>query len=471
MLARLTCLASPSRVVLAVVATLTLTAGCGGSSGDDTDATPPIDAPVAGPVTITVTGANGPVAGIDVVWTDPEGAIVAHEATNSAGQATEDLFAGSAVTLASSGPSTRVTATWLDLEPGDELTWSFGRPAGTQVSTLSLTLPGPRAGATSYRVTIGCAEFETTTPGAPVTGPIDDDCLGSDQTIDAVALALDATGQPVAYDHATSVAVNSGGTTVVNLDAWQTSYDVVTLDLTSAPTDVTASGMDTHLRIDGLDFGGPSVGGTTSGGTIQFLTGYWQGGIVDQLEYLVYLARGTQSAPAGMSILMDGRSDAPTTVSLDGSQLLPTLTETSADDNAGQPRISWTATGSFAGADAALVIASWRDAGITHQAFVMAPPDVAPPITLPALPEALADYRSTVDAVFLDPTVIFADADFVADYRGFRPAGWGAVDSNATDYLPAAGGRVRYALGGTLPGQNVARRRGLVQLPAEPAVR
>ena len=440
-----------------------------GGGGVDTsigDATPSIDASpvaaVAGTVTITVLGDGNPVSGIDIVWFDPDGAVVDHEATNIAGQASEDLFAGSSVTIAVMAGPSRYMITYLGVEPGDDLVWQFGGPTPAQVSILSATLQTPFATADRYVVQIGCAQYEVANTGTPVTGEIFDDCLGSDQTIDVVAVAFNGD-IPLAYDHATGVTVVDQGTTSVTLGAWQTVYDPLAFTLTNAPNDVGGVGVETHVRLDGVEFIGPGGGGGVSNGTVSITSGYWQGLTIDPIQYLSFIGRGTMQNPEGIAILLGSKAGAPAAISHDLAALLPTISAAGSADSSGQLEISWTSSGAFDAADGMLFINSWTDNAVNYASYVMAPPNAASPLVLPLLPAALTAYRTTGTAVFQTPTMIAAEADFMAGYTAFRVDGWRIFGDGAFDLLPAGDGLIIAQLGGAMPGGGNA--------PIVPAVR
>ncbi len=424
-------------------------------AGDAPGADAAVDAATTGNVTLTVRGDGAPVAGVDVVWNDPAGAVQTHETTDQNGQASEVILTGSSVTIfvtINGGISTRyITITYLDIEPGDDLVWDFGRPSAAIVTTVTVTLPGAPSGATSYRVDAGCVDTTVGDPGTPVTFEIPATCLGSDQNLDVVATAFDDNALPVGYDHA-RVAV-TGATTAVTLDAWQTTYQPLSFTLTNPPADATGVGVETHFRIDGVGFRGPQGGGGFSGGTATIASGYWSGGIVDRLQYVIFIGRTSGSDPAGASVIMAGRTDTPATVSHDLTTLLPRILDASAAAASGHLQVSWTPDGALTATDGALLLSSWTEGSGLHEAYVMAPPGATSPLTLPTIPADLVAYRPGGAASFMTPTVIFIEADFMSGYADFREQGWRIFGDTGTEILPAGGGLLRATLGGQLPGQ------------------
>lgn len=425
------------------------------ADADTTDATPPpLDAAVAGLATITVTSGAMAIPGVDVVWYDPTGAVQEHEATNVTGSASEEILPGSALTLAIMAGPTPLTITYIDIQPGDELVWSFGNDNPTHISDLTVTMPGNFGGADNYRVFIGCNETQQNNGTVPITGfEVYDTCLGSDTNIDVIAMAYNGD-DPVAYDHVTDLPVVMQGTTIATMDAWQTTGDPLTFTLTNVPADVMGAGIETNPRVDGVSFIGPNSGGGVDMGEIEIITGYWSDVTIDPIQYVSFLGRGTMVDPEGVSILLGSRPGEPSAISHDLANLIPTITDVQAADASGQLEVSWTASDSLAGIDGTLVISTWTDDATNKGAYVMIPPGATSPVVLPALPAALSAFRTSGTAVFGTPTLIALEADFFDGYDDFRVDGWRIFGDTALDLLPDDG--VVYGhLGGTLPGGNM----------------
>lgn len=433
----------------------------GGSSPDAADhdaeiADASIDADPSGPMTITVMSDGNPIPGIDVVFSDPGGAVISQMTTDASGQATETVLPGSAATIAVVVPGGVTTnyfgITWLGVEPGDDLVWTFDPPAPTVVGDLSVSLPGIHAGATSYDVMLGCTTINTTNPALPVTGQVTSDCLGSDTNIDVVAVAFASDGTPLAYSHDADVPAVTGGTTTVTLGAWQTTYDPLTVTLTNAPAAAAGAGMETNFRIDGLDFAGPGAGGGFTAGTATLTSGYWQGGIIERGQYTTFIQLGPQPED-GTGVLLVGHPDTPATATHDLSTLLlPAIGSATAANSQGRAELGWTSSGSFASADGGLFIASWdQGPNEVHQWFVLAPPGASNPFQLPEMPDDLMAFRPTGTSAFAVPTVIFLEADFIPGYSDFRELGFSLIGEGGPS-VPDTGGILRGSIGGQLPG-------------------
>jgi hypothetical protein len=284
-----------------------------------------------------------------------------------------------------------------------------------------------------------------------VTGQVTSDCLGSDQNIDVLAIALDDTNTPLAYSYAKDVAAVDGGTTAVTLGAWQTAFDPLTVTLTDAPAAAPGAGLEPTFRVDEVGFLGPEGGGAFTAGTATLQAGYPQG-FAERVQYTSFIQLGPDPED-GVGVLLVGHPDTPATASHDLSTLLlPAIGSATAADASGRLELGWTSSGSFASADGALAMSQWTDGPDSHLWFLLAPPDSANPFQLPALPDELAAFRPSGTAVFVTPSLFFLEGDFIDGYSGFRQVGFQIVGDGAEDMVPATGGVLRASIGGQLPG-------------------
>jgi len=449
---------------VSLFAILAAIAACGGGSStpdaaadgrtDAPVADAPVDAVTAGPVSLTVWAPDRtPQLGVDVVFYDPAGAVVSHQVTGSTGKVSEDLLPGGAVTAVRNEGGGLIAYSWLAVEPGDDLVLGTPGPAPADVGPISVTLPGAAATATQYQVRLGCRTLTTTDPASPVTGELTADCLGSDTKIDVVAAALAGDGSVVGYAFSQGVTANQGGTTDVTLGAWQTQTDPLTFTLTNTPAAAGAAGVEVHLRIDGLDFGGAVARTQVSGTTVTLDAPYPHGLAVDRLQYLLTVLLGPIQTPTGFLQVIAGEPDAPSTVDLDLSQgLLPALGDVSDAEASDQLELTWTAAGSLAGTDGGFALAYWSEGQTGHAWVALLPPGATSPLRLPRLPDELAAWRPTATSVLSTPGIIFADADFLDGYRALR-AGPGINllgGGQAFDVIPATGGTWRVTIGGQI---------------------
>lgn len=433
---------------------------CAAACGDDeltfsVDAGPdaaPIDAELPGPVTVTVTGAGGPIADVDVVFNDASGAVLGATTTDPSGEATAMVPSGGAVTVAVVSGGAHASISWLGVEPGDELTWAVEPPTPTSVGPVRVTLPGAFAGATHYTTQLGCADLAETTDGAAdVTGAIPAPCLGSDGMFDVVASALDAGNNVVAYAFDTDVVPTAAGTTAVVLPAWQTARDPLQVDLSGAPGASPFVGFEQHFRLDGLEFVGPGAGAALTSGAASLDVGYLQLD-PDQLQFAMFLPLGQQPGD-GFGALIGGVPNTPATLSYDLSMLLPPVGGVTAVNAGGRVELTYLSTGSFASiADGALVLSSWQEGAANHIWYAIAPPGLPNTFQLPAMPDELADFRPTATSTFPTPSVIFVEADYVDDYADLRTGlGFAILGDSAVDTVPLTGGLLRASIGGQLP--------------------
>lgn len=442
-----------------------LTAACGGDDGGADAAIPDAaipdaaipdaavpDAALPGPVSLTMYGDGHPVADVDVVFGSADGTVVTHVQTGADGRASADLLAGGSVTALLHAGDQFTAITWADVEPGDQLVWGTPEVAGS-VGMVQVSLPGVLAGASRYEVRLGCLTMETTDPTVAVSDLLTQKCLGSDQNIDVVALGFAANGALVGYSTDTEVPAVAGGLTAVTLDAWTTAVDPLTMTLHGAPAAAAKADLQVHFRIDGLDFGGPTASATFSGGTATLDSLYLKGNVADKLQYLVFVTLGTPEAPEGVGVIVGGHAATPATVDYDlATTLLPSITAASAGAAGTRVHIDWSAAGSLAATDGAILLARWSDGATSHQWFALVPPGVTSPYRLPALPDELAAFRPTVASAFTTPAVIFIESAYVPDWHAMRTEyGFRFVGETAFDTLPAAGGVARAIIGGQMP--------------------
>lgn len=191
------------------------------------------DAAIA-PVTVTVTNAGAPVAGVTVFFQNPDQSEVATVQTDSAGIATALMPHGGFVTALdafgfdapAAAPGRHYLRTWVDVVPGDSLHLD-GLPGGDPppVATLKLTVPQDTfAVPASYRVFSQCGQTTVSPPlakrpGGPANGAILPPMTGAitmyppcGATADFVVVDYDDAGQPLNYLYLPSVPVTDATT-------------------------------------------------------------------------------------------------------------------------------------------------------------------------------------------------------------------------------------------------------------------
>lgn len=177
-----------------------LATGCGDITTISPDATPADaepDLPEVGTVTLDLhspfDGAEGPVAGADVLVLRPDGTVIAETTTDDEGIATVDeVPAGSIMLIALeivAGAPGSVTIAVYDLQPGDDIRFRGEAANGDFLGSMDVNLPTHPDTPASYVVASGCGSSTDSDTSVPVSFSaacvIDDDA-------DVLAWARDA---------------------------------------------------------------------------------------------------------------------------------------------------------------------------------------------------------------------------------------------------------------------------------------
>jgi hypothetical protein len=190
-------------------------ADAGDGSGTNIDGSVGPDANPRGTVTVTIydnqnTGA--PVAGIPVVFVDPDGKLVGRPTTDADGKASAEVLPGATVTsITPNGTNQYDLKTVLGVKPGDNIT--LNTPAqGTTAGTFTVNLTA-RAGAVHYYVYGPCGAQTSADTSLTATLTISNDCK-TDQ-MDLVAIAYDANYAVLGYVNKSGVAYSNNGSTAL----------------------------------------------------------------------------------------------------------------------------------------------------------------------------------------------------------------------------------------------------------------
>jgi hypothetical protein len=374
--------------------------GPGGGDGDDD----PIDAAASGPIRVTVydfqTGSPQPDRA--VFLHDAAGELLAETSTDGDGQAVFEDVAGGTVTI--EGVSDRLHS-WFGAEPGDSLV--FGNADGIPEpvdATLTVTLPGPYDGATSYQLAYGCIR-EALDPDAPTTVPVEEPCSRQSQ-LDVMVAAFDAGQQLIAWnEQPLSLAAGDNPIEVVS---WRTDLRTARFELTDAPEgaiDVAASG---------------GAGPYTAGATVDLTPGgdavveyAYPAGIFYESHALSLLYEGGIAFLTVLGVHPDGYAIDLTT------ETLPPPREVALDDaDPLRPRITWTTDRPPEAADFVFVQLGWTDAdGVTVWTMVL-PPD-ATEVQVPLLPASYPDGPSAASE-YQNPIADLNGASYLDDYADAR---------------------------------------------------
>ncbi|RMH41956.1 MAG: hypothetical protein D6689_09625 [Deltaproteobacteria bacterium] len=385
------------------------------------------DAAPPGLVTVVIRdGAGAPVAGVDVLFSAPDGTAVSHKQTDAAGTASETLAGGSMVTVAvmeagGVGPTRMNLFTLGDVQPGDAIVIDgFGDDTPQSVlGTVSFTWPAPPAAGLSYHVTDGCNTAETDNPSAPTDLDISSACgLAGGTQYHAFAQAVQpgtSGANPDAIVAYSLVKNQPVSTTDVTLPDWSTAFASVSVDVVNAPAGAFAVVGDGAFTLDGIEFD-PLDNQVFFGGTAAY-----------QLRVPAVAPASTRAqtgaifgSPAeGFTGGVIGIADVagvPDSITADFAQYArPATSGTFDTTDPARPVIGWTASGTPGATDFTQVNLSWSQAGEEHHWLLVTNPAEVGPVQLPEMPAALAAYAPSADAVFDSPEVAYLAASWITD--------------------------------------------------------
>lgn len=398
---------------------LALVTACGKVSHRAADASPGApdsgpDASLRGTVTVLALSPSGdgsPAAVVPVVFTDPDGTMVAEVMTDAQGMAQADVLPGATVTAVFSntgGGSGALLGTVMAVNPGDHI--QIGFKNNTPINALgNMTINFPAlAGATNYLVYNSCTSSSTT--GTSVTVSFNSRC--QKDTYDIMVVAEDGSGNVLQVATLNGAAFNDGGT--LNVPNNYQGGGTMQFQFDNVPAAITGiSASRTNLSQGRTLFGQPATITITQGtgtGSITRLAGGDQ-------------AQVTAAFQTGSPIIHELFERVPAsaaTYTLDvTSDVLPVLQAPTYNKSKG--RIDWTAADGGSQADALIAIAQYQRTMPTAQNFqwFMVGPGSLTAVTLPTLPDDLAsDMPTTGDSlgmgVFLVNT---ADIDTYDDDR------------------------------------------------------
>src|SRR5262245_34390986 len=168
----------------------------------------------------------GPREGIDVVFSDPAGALIAHVKTDADGAASAAVGTGATVTIAAIGDGTRALTTITGVGDGElvavPVPWG---PRAAPTRALIATVTAGPTGTDTYQLTAGCAYASLTAPG-PAALAIPEPCVTAGHV---TVLALATTAGAVVGYSTIDASVDAG---TVALPAWRT--DLTALDVAVA---------------------------------------------------------------------------------------------------------------------------------------------------------------------------------------------------------------------------------------------
>jgi len=386
----------------------TVEAGAFDAPASDSPA-PDAEPPKPAGVTVSVTRAGLPAAGISVVFHDAAGAVLQVVATGSDGKATSTGAApamASALLGGSGAVTRRHVVTWVDVKAGDVLsTIDFADP--TVVAQYEVSFGSfADGGAVAYNAGSGTCGGSG---DSPIAIPLSRGCLNATSSV--LGIALDVASDPIAVAYKKGIAAPStdGGVGAVTLGPWLTP-STLTVTVTNAPAG----------SIDAL-VGEFSEGATYLSRTRSFVGGEttlaFAPGFAEALEPAVLAVNATGG---GTRALIKRIPPGPA-VAFDFATALPAiLTGTNDWSNVARPVIAWTSASPLSGSDGGHVTLGWTDQGHEGGWTFIVPPS-ATSVKAPALPAEAAAWLPTSGA-FPETAgqLIFADVDSVPSYDVFR---------------------------------------------------
>lgn len=429
---------------------LLLFAACGEVAGspdaagddDEIDASAPpadaaIDAVTEGPITVTAMTRccndipNAPESGVRIVAASPSGEIYDSAVTDTSGQATLTIMAGASVTAIYQNPTgdgANKLVSFLDVQPGDQLTVGDKFSVNTALGSMTVSWPAV-AGATTYRVYHPCGSNSASAPTTTLTITENSGCLVA--PMDILFTASEGSTL-VRWGLLPDVTFAAGGSTTLN--AWQP-MNSFTLNASGLPTDVSEVSVAASPVFNNRTTMSASISGTPSGGMLSGTRPWAVGG--DAIQITAFVGRAT----FGLIQVLDRIPSTETTATFDGTSLLPWLDTPTAD---GATRtVTWASEGT-PGGDGLVVFLRWPTTpalfggGSDHEWIVMAPPG-ANTLALPSLgaENAAFDVPSSGEISVNGGIIDFEQDDGYGDYRA-RPE-W---EATLEDTTVVANGRV-----------------------------
>jgi hypothetical protein len=205
------------------------------ASTPDTSVIEPMDSgPTIGPVTVSVVDlTDKPQASIDVYFTEPGGTVV-KVATDATGKAVHQMSGGGSVFVALQETNMAVDMTSvLAVQPGDTIKVSppppsFVPPSTVGMLTGSITAAPANvdAGPLTYTLDFGgCGAFPSVSPNGPLPEAysinITSDCVDAAKNVNFLAVAMDGSGNVVAFEPVTVALGADAGQTQADVTTWQ----------------------------------------------------------------------------------------------------------------------------------------------------------------------------------------------------------------------------------------------------------
>jgi len=412
-------------------------AACGSSSNPKSPDAPIVmidagpDAPAVGLVSVTVIVGTAPQTGAVVVFSDAAGKVIATQTTGADGKASQMMAAGGSVTCDPTGGTgtSHTVETVFDVQPGDQLVLGAPQaafPVSNADGTVGVTVLGGAVGnAASYRINLGgynCSSTSATTGAQNV--PVMTSCLNSAGTFDALAIAVDANNQMLAYSVSTSLTPpGAGNTTSITMPAWRYDFATHNISFTNAPANATVNGqflLKHDVAYFQLDL--PALTLTSSGtGTLAIPYPKMLGTTVNYQIYATGAVTGGLT-PVGQ---LDVVSPVASLTDQHADFTMPPRVlarEVYVPPGDSVPTVEWVTAAPSTGTSGGIVQMQWSSP--TDQwIWAAAVPPGSTKVRFPDLPDVLATDRVTEDQAFSSAAVVFAEGSLFASATAFR-ANW-----------------------------------------------
>ena len=382
---------------------------------------------------------DGPVAGRDVVFHAPDGSVVTHVQTGADGVAAAEVSPGGMVTVVYTESSTVRALTVMDVQPGDviEVGWGWRLGRSVLLGEASVTAPGAFAGAAVYVLQIPCAAVYTGSLAAPIAMDVTSSCVDANGRLQLLAVVYDGSFLPKAFSFVRDIDFGAH-TAAVTLPPWRTDWQDVAVELRNPPASASDVSASLTLRPSTSSLSGDGVSRSWTGGALSFPLRLPRG-FADAVSYEVNVwsipGRPGERSRQGVFGTWPA-TGIPPTLSVDAAaDLLPRLHTPLLDaTDLARPRVTWSATGDIAGATALRVEIAW---GRASTWAIVAPAGTALPLTVPALPDALAAFRPP-DAATTRVDVFAIDAPSLGGYAAYRQRFADTSVQTAAASVPAA---------------------------------
>lgn len=366
------------------------TPGPGPSSSASAGPRPPLP---TGTATVVVFDDGNPAADRAVIFSDASGGVLSSTKTAKDGSASGPMTPHGMVTVANTANDGHLM-TVMSVEPGERIVIGEQEDEGAateRVCSAAISIPSLYPNATKYGISVGVNEVPPAGPNAPVALAVLKRFV-VDGKVRAVAFARDDSGRLLAYAHTLlegCTRTDAGpGKITATLPAWSTDFRKLTIEASSAEHGTVEASI--KLVPPGADaFALGTREAPLAGGAKLELLAPRPLGTRGKMKIEVSFEDGRDHAE-----IEEERADIPekTNIALD-DRMLPRIRDAIVDGQGSpRPSVRWSATRSLASADVIVARFAWPTTR-EHVWTIVAPPDSPPRLVVPALPDAMAEWR------------------------------------------------------------------------------